>query len=179
MKNKLPVIFLLLCLISYLIFKKFDSNNLKVLYIGDALTYNSIVSYLNSFDTNKYIYDNITYKEINNDIKTNSYRVIKDELLYLNQLIGNADVIVLNANNFKYMLKCRKNERIITEYNDILKKELDLLIKSINMITETEIFVIGNYCNNYNQILNSDDYIYINLENISDINKIIVKTLNN
>ena len=71
-KNKLSVIFFLLCIISFFIYRKFEHSNLNYLYIGDSKTY-----YENSFHYLSYIYDSIEYKKIRDNIVNNSYKVIK------------------------------------------------------------------------------------------------------
>ena len=48
-------------------------------------------------------------------IKNNDYKIVKDKFIYLNQLIKKSDYIVINANNFEYKMKCRKNNRIVKQ----------------------------------------------------------------
>ena len=66
-KILLTVIFFLLCLILFLIYNKFNTNNLNILYIGENNTYYKYLSSTKYF-INKYTYDTITYKDIKNEI---------------------------------------------------------------------------------------------------------------
>lgn len=175
-KNKLSVIFFLLCILSFLIYKRFDSAKLKFLYIGDSETY-----YENSFNYDKYIYDNINYKNIYVNIINNDHKIIKGKNLYLNQLISGSDIIILNANTFEFANKCKKNTRIIGEYDKIIFEDLEKLVDLINRISDAKVYVIGNYCfnNSYIQEYKSEKYVYISYKNIKNIEEIIRKTLYN
>ena len=146
------------------------------MYIGDSKTY-----FMNSFNYNKYLFDEVSYNNIQNYIVNNDYKVVKGKNIYLNQLISNSDVIILNANNFEYNNKCKKNKRIISEYDKILFYDLEKLVNLINRISSAKVYVIGNYCFNniYIQNYTNEKYVYIKYENIENINKIIRKTLYN
>ena len=111
----------------------------------------------------------------------NVFQTLRDHLDYLNQLISSSDVIILNANNFAYQDKCRKNKRIISEYDKVIASDLENLIVLINKISNAKIYVIGNYCFNdiYEQEYKSSKYVYISYKNIENIEKIIRKTMYN
>lgn len=175
-KNKLSVIFFLLCIISFLIYKKFNNLNINYLYIGDSRTY-----YINSFKYEKYLYDSVNYKNIKNNIINNDFKVIKNKNVYLNQLISNSDVIILNANNFEFNNKCKKNKRIISEYDEINYNNLEELVDLINKISNAKLYVLGNYCIDgvYEQEYKSSKYVYISHKNVENIDKIIRKTMYN
>ena len=177
-KILLTVIFFLLCLILFLIYNKFNTNNLNILYIGENNTYYKYLSSTKYF-INKYTYDTITYKDIKNEIINNSVRVIKDKNVYLNQLISKSDIIVLNANNFKYNKKCNKSSKIIKEYDNIVFNEINELSLLINKISNSKIYIIGNYCSNNNKIkqnISFENIYYIGYDNADDIYNIIEKT---
>lgn len=176
--KKISVIFFLLCLVLIFIYNKYNFKNLDILYLGDDEIY-----YKHIFDlkSNKYTYDNISYKDIVNEIKSNSFKIIKNKNVYLNQLISSSDVILLSANNFEYKNKCKKIDRIINEYDILISDELNKLIPIINKISDAKIFVIGNSCDNKNHIQSLDllDGYYVNYENIDNLDKIIMKYVNN
>ncbi len=175
-KNILSVIFFLLCILCIVIYRKFDESKLDYIFIGDSDVY-----YKNNLNYEKYLYDNISYKLLRDNIVNNDYKIIKGKYIYLNQVIANSDVIILNANNFSYLNKCKKSKRIINDYDKILGKDLDSLVAIINKISNAKIFVIGNYClkDNHNQMFNSDNYVYISYKNVKNIDKIIKKSLYN
>lgn len=175
-KNKLSVIFFLLCIISYYIYKKFNNSNLNYLYIGDSRTY-----YRNSFNYDKYLFSDINYKNIKSGTINNDFKIIKNKNIYLNQLISNSDVIILSANNFEYQNKCKKNKRIIKEYDDIVYRDIDELVTLINKISNAKVYVIGNVCfnNTYEQEYKSSKYVYISYKNVENIEEIIRKTVYN
>ena len=97
--KKISVIFFLLCLVLIFIYNKYNFGNLDILYLGDDEIY---YKYIFDLKSNKYTYDNISYKDIVNEIKSNSFKIIKNKNVYLNQLISSSDVILLSANNFEY-----------------------------------------------------------------------------
>lgn len=179
-KNILPVIFFLLCFLSFFIYKKFNKNNLDILYIGDNSVYNMLIS---SFElsVNKYTYDSVTYKDIENNIKLNDSKIVKNKNIYLNQLISKSDILIMSANNFKYKNKCKKNERIIKEYDDIVYSEILSLYNVIDKISDAKVYIIGNECfnNDHKQLFEFDNIYYINSSNVEDIEDFIVKTANN
>ena len=173
-KNILSVIFFLLCILSFLIYKRFDNKSLSYLYIGDVKVYNKY-----EFKYNKYTFDNITYSQIKKSITSNDFKVIKEKNVYLNQLISNSDVIILSANNFEYKNKCKKNNRILKEYNSLIYSDLLNLVNVIKKISTAKIYIIGNYCSNEknNQIFADDNFVYISYKDIENIDKIIRKTI--
>ena len=175
-KNILSVIFFLLCILCIIIYRKFDNSNLDYIFIGDSDIY-----YKNNFKYEKYLYDSISYKSLKDNILNNDYKVIKEKNIYLNQVISNSDVIILSANNFSYFNKCKKSSRIIDEYDDILEKDIESLVDVISKISNAKIYVLGNYClkGNYEQIFNSDKYVYISYKNVKSIDKIIKKSMYN
>lgn len=178
MKYKLSVIFFILCFVLYFIYYKFDDSNINVLYIGDSITFYDLDDKLSEYNITSYLFDNITYDELNMYVKNNHFKVIKDKYVYLNQLIRKSDILILNANNFDYRLKCRRNDRIVEEYNLKVSKDINNLIDSINSITNTKTIIIGNYCDKTYFNLNSENYMFLKRNNLDDINKMIVKSIN-
>ena len=179
MKYKLSVIFLFICLILILIYNMFDESKMNVLYIGDNNTFNYIKTELNEYNLSKYLFNNVTYTDIYKYIKNNHYKFIKDSYVYLNQEIGKSDVIILNANNFEYKLKCKKNNRIIQEYNNKVYNDIQNLVLYLKSIVDAKIIVIGNYCNGNNIKFDDDKYYFINYNNIENIDEILSKVINN
>jgi hypothetical protein len=179
--KKIPVIFFLLCFISIIIFNKFKSSNKNVLYLGDNEIFYKYISKIDKFNINKYTYDSVTYKKIVDEIKDNSYKIIKDKNIYLNQLISDSDVIILSANNFEYKNKCEKIDRIINDYDLLINDEINLLISVLKKISTSKIIILGNSCNKKEHVqeLNLLEGNYINIENIRDLDKFISKIINN
>ena len=179
MKYKLSVIFLFLCSILFLIYNKFDESNINILYIGESNTFYKLYNDLDKFEVNKFLFEDVTYDELNNFIDNNIYKVIKDKYIYLNQEIRKSDIIILNANNFEYKLKCRRNDRVLNEYNFNVNRDINNLISSLNKIVISKIFVIGNHCDNDNIKLFSDDFVYVRYDELNNIKKILLKYINN
>lgn len=179
--KKISVIFFLLCFISIFIFNRFKSENIDVLYVGDNKEYYQYISSINEFNLNKYTYNTSSYKKIIDDIKSNSLKIVKEKNVYLTQMLSESDVIILSSNNFEYKNKCKKIDRIISEYDLILNEDINSLISILNKISKAKIIVLGNSCNNKNHIqeLNLLDGYYISVENIDDLSKIINKIVNN
>lgn len=179
MKNKISVIFLFACLILYFIYYKFNDKNIDILYIGDNLLFNKIKNELPGYSFNNYSLDDITYKKINMLIKNNDYKVIKDKFIYLNQLLKKSDYIIINANDFEYKIKCRKNSRIITEYNKKVLNDIKNLINSIFYINDPKIFIIDNGCDYLNNNKIYDNFVFIDVNNLKNIKDYINNYKNN
>lgn len=177
--KKISVIFFLLCLISIFIYNIFKKENIDVLYLGDSEYYYEYVSDIKKYKISKYSYDSVVYKNITNDIKDNSFKIIKGKNLYLTQAISNSDIIILSANNFEYKNKCKKIDRIINEYDIVINRDVNSLINVISRISNSKIIVIGNSCENHIQNLKLYNGYYLNFENIEDLDKIISKIANN
>lgn len=179
MKIKILVIFFLALILSFIIYNVTLNNRKSILILGDNHLLDS------SYKTyDKYLYDDFkddvvffnelfteedkTYKDIINDIKNNKYVISKNKNIYLNQLISNANIIILNANNSEYFKKCNKSKSIIKEYNKKVSNDIDSLIRIINKISTSKIIVIGNYC------LNDEDYgSYYSKYNYINMNKLV------
>ena len=179
MKNKLSVIFLFACLILYFIYYRFNESNLNILYIGDSLLFNEIKNDFSGYSLNSYLIENTTYKEINLLIKNNDYKIVKDKFIYLNQLIKKSDYIVINANNFEYKMKCRKNNRIIIEYNKKILNDINNLTKSIENINNPKIYLIDNRCDNLKNNKIYDNFMFVDVNNLNNIKNNINKYKNN
>ena len=179
--KKISVIFFLLCIIAFLIFNKFNLDNINVLYLGDNNIYYDYILNLDKYNIDRYLYDNVLYQDIINDIKDNSFKIIKAKNIYLNQKISNSDVIILSANNFEYNNKCKKIDRVIDDYDRIIENDINELVSIINKISNSKIIVIGNYCNNkkHIQMLNLLNGEYLNYYNIDNLDKIIGEIANN
>lgn len=172
-KNKLLVIFFLSCIFSYIIYNYTINNRIDILVLGDNYLLNSeyetydkylLDKYYNLNNFNKvFTSENITYKEIINKIKNNYYIYSKDKKIYMNQLIANADIIIVNANNEKYFEKCNKSESIILKYDEDVSNDINELKNLIKKISPAKVVVISNYCYNQNYNINNGD---INLNQI-------------
>lgn len=174
--KKILVIFLFALFSSYFIYIYNCDKKLNILFLGDNtfikkefdtfddLLFESINNRynINAFNTD-FIYDKKSYYDIINDIENNIYIYSKDKNVYLNQLIGNSDYIIISANNDEYFNKCKKDKYILDNYNVILTNKINKLVSLINKISNAKIIVIGNYCNNSEMLLNikSDRYKYI------------------
>ena len=172
-KNKLLVIFLLSCIFSYIIYNYTINNRIDILVLGDNYLLNSeyetydkylLDKYYNLNNFNKlFTSENITYKEIINKIKNNYYIYSKDKKIYINPLIANADIIIVNANNEKYFEKCNKSESVILKYDKDVSNDINELKNLIKKISPAKVVVISNYCYNQNYNINNGD---INLNQI-------------
>lgn len=172
-KNKLLVIFFLSCILSYIIYNYTINNRIDILVLGDNYLLNSeyetydkylLDKYYNLNNFNKlFTSENITYKEIINKIKNNYYIYSKDKKIYINPLIANADIIIVNANNEKYFEKCNKSESVILKYDEDVSNDINELKNLIKKISPAKVVVISNYCYNQNYNINNGD---INLNQI-------------
>lgn len=172
-KNKLLVIFFLSCIFSYIIYNYTINNRINILVLGDNYLLNSeyetydkylLDKYYNLNNFNKvFTSENITYKEIINKIKNNYYIYSKDKKIYINPLIANADIIIVNANNEKYFEKCNKSESVILKYDEDVSNDINELKNLIKKISPAKVVVISNYCYNQNYNINNGD---INLNQI-------------
>ena len=179
MKIKILVIFFLALILSFIIYNVTLNNRKSILILGDN---HLLDSNYKTYD--KYLYDDFkddivffnelfteedkTYKDIINDIKNNKYVISKNKIIYLNQLISKANIIILNANNSEYFKKCNKSKCIIKEYNKKVSNDIDSLIRIINKISTSKIIVIGNYC------LNGKDYSsYYSRYNYINMNELV------
>ena len=115
MKRKLLVIFFI-AIISSLFIYKFSPKRKEVLYIGEKEYLNDI-KYSNF---KKYLYDNITYKELINSIDNNDYIVLKNRRVYLNQLLSDSDLIIIGANNIEYNKRCNQKNTNKKYYQRIM-----------------------------------------------------------
>lgn len=172
-KNKLLVIFFLSCIFSYIIYNYTINNRIDILVLGDNYLLNSeyetydkylLDKYYNLNNFNKlFTSENITYKEIINKIKNNYYIYSKDKKIYINPLIANADIIIVNANNEKYFEKCNKSESVILKYDEDVSNDINELKNLIKKISPAKVVIISNYCYNQNYNINNGD---INLNQI-------------
>lgn len=168
MKKKILVIFLIAIIGLIIIYNVFKEKKENILFIidNDINNIKDIVSKYDkeNYNINVYRYDNITYKELIESIKNNDYKVIKNEKIYLNQLISSSQKIIININNSEYFNKCKKSKRIIENYDEIISSNINDLTNIINKISVSNTIIIGNYCKNnkHNQKLNiKNEYISI------------------
>lgn len=152
MRKKIPVIFFLLCILLFLIYKFSYKAKNSTLLLGE-IELLDILKNNNYENMNTFFYDNITYRELLKEIKNNSKKIIKGKEIYLNQLISSSNTILIYANNAEYNNKCKKNNNILSNYNDILENDINNIILEIKKMSKAKIIVIGNHCNNkhYNQ----------------------------
>lgn len=193
--KKILVIFFFATISTFIIYKYYINNKVNVLFLGDNnfiskdfKTYDDYLyeSLLNSKKlgefNNNFVYESKDYIDIINDIENNIYISFKMEKIYLNQLIGKSDIIVINANNDNYFDKCLKDNYILDNYNNILTNKLNMLVSLISKISNAKIYVVGNYCKNKNYSLNykNDDIKYIDIKNnYENINYYVFKTIIN
>lgn len=177
MKKILPVIFFLI-IVSILITNKFNKSNKEtILFLGET-KYLSKISKddFNDYNIKHFLYDDINYNNLIKNIKNNDYYILKDKKIFLNQLINNADYIVINLNNKKLTSKCN-NPKQFNNYISSKQEQKNNLINLINKISHSKIIIAEYDCNqkvienhNYNQILFKND-IESNIKSIKDIIK--------
>ena len=141
MKRILLVIFFIAIIFSIIIYNNKPKRE-KVLFIGEK-------EYLENIRYNKYdkfLYDNINYKELINSIKNNDYIIIKNRKIYLNQLISDADIVVIGVNNIEYNKKCNNKNFNREQYDKKLNIDKKYLINLIKKISYSKIIIIDNYC---------------------------------
>lgn len=193
--KKILVIFFFALISTFIIYKKCINNKINIIFLGDNYILNKnyktyddylVESLSNSNNlasfNNNFVYENKSYSDIINDINNNIYISFKNENIYLNQLIGKSDIIVISANNDNYFDKCYKDKYILDNYNTILINKINLLVNLISKISNAKIYIIGNYCNNINNnlTLKDDNIKYIELKNnYENINYYIFKTIIN
>ena len=106
-KNILLVIFFFALFFSIIIYNLAYKNNDYTLLLG---VYNKrFINDKNEYKT--FYYDNITYKELINSIKSNDYIIVKNKKIYLTQLIASSSKIIINTND-KKCNRSSKNELI-------------------------------------------------------------------
>lgn len=141
MKRILLVIFFIAIIFSIIIYNNKPTRE-KILFIGEK-------EYLENIRYNKYdkfLYDNINYKELINSIKNNDYIIIKNRKIYLNQLISDADIILIGVNNIEYNKKCNNKKFNREQYDKKLNIDKKYLINLIKKISYSKIIIIDNYC---------------------------------
>ncbi len=145
MKRKLLVIFFIAVISSLLIYKNKQSEE-NILYIGER----EYLDEINYKKYDKFLYDNITYKELINSIKNNDYITVKNKKIYLNQLISNADIIIIGANNIEYNKNCNNERLNMNYYNKKIENNKHELTKLLNKITASKIEILKNTCQKKN-----------------------------
>lgn len=141
MKRILLVIFFIAIIFSIIIYNNKPTRE-KILFIGEK-------EYLENIRYNKYdkfLYDNINYKELINSIKNNDYIIIKNRKIYLNQLISDADIVLIGVNNIEYNKKCNNKNFNREQYDKKLNIDKKYLINLIKKISYSKIIIIDNYC---------------------------------
>lgn len=141
MKRILLVIFFIAIIFSIIIYNNKPTRE-KILFIGEK-------EYLENIRYNKYdkfLYDNINYKELINSIKNNDYIIIKNRKIYLNQLISDSDIILIGVNNIEYNKKCNNKNFNKEQYDKKLNIDKKYLINLIKKISYSKIIIIDNYC---------------------------------
>ena len=133
--KKILVIFLFATISIFLIYKTCFKKNNNILIVGEE----NINLDSKKFLINTFLYDDITYKELNKCIKNNDYIIIKDKKVYLNQLISKSKYIIITANK----KECSRKLKL----SDKNKEQLKKLLETIKKISNSEIFII-NYCHN-------------------------------
>ena len=145
MKRKLLVIFFIAIILTIIIYKITPKEKI-ILYIGE-------IDFLNNIKYKKYnrfLYDNITYKELTNSIKNNDFIIYKNQKIYLNQLISKSSLIIIGANNIEYNKYCNNKNLNIDLYNKNINNYKNKINKKIKKISSAKILFLDNYCKNQN-----------------------------
>lgn len=169
MKKKILVIFFIALILSIIIYNIFNNKIKNILLISDNNEINDIIlnKYKEDYNVNLYTYNNITYKELIDNIKNNDSKIVKNEKIYLNQLISSADIIIINVNNNEYFNKCKKSNNIIENYDRILSMNINDLDYILKKISHAKIYIVGNYCKNKNHTQSLKiPYDYINIKSL-------------
>lgn len=138
-KIKLIVIFFfaIISILIIYIFRCPKTNN--ILILGENIDFHN-----DNYNIRKYLYDNITYKELINCIKTDEKIIIKNKEVSLNELIANTDYLIINANNVEYLKRC--NNKVSEYYENIINNDKKKLILLLKRITIAKIIIIDNTC---------------------------------
>ena len=138
-KIKLIVIFFfaIISILIIYIFRCPKTNN--ILILGENIDFHN-----DNYNIRKYLYDNITYKELINCIKTDEKIIIKNKEVSLNELIANTDYLIINANNVEYLKRC--NNKVSEYYENIINNDKKNLILLLKRITIAKIIIIDNTC---------------------------------
>ncbi len=94
--KKILIIFLFAFLMVILIYKKYDIKEIRVLIIGEKLDIYKYTDYFKYNYNSDFIEDNVTYKKLINYIENNKNIYKKGNRLFLNQLILDSDIIIIN-----------------------------------------------------------------------------------
>ena len=168
MKKILLVIFSLSIITCFVIYNLTKKEKNSILILGE---YNEL---LNKIDFSKsnitgFYYDSINYKELTKAIKSNDYIIVKNKKVYINQLISNANIIVINANNIEYYNRCKKDK--LNNYEYFVNKDLNELINIIRKINSSKILIINNECKNKiikYRLINSNNIDFIDVNDVKN-----------
>jgi len=193
-KYKLIIIILISALLAYGIYFVSKEDKLKIVALGDGISsgqtsfnidgisfndylkdYYESKKLLKYFNTN-YSYKNYKISDLINDMKINA--LVKNEKIYINQMLHKSDVITLAIGEEELVKLSITNDLD----NEVLKKlivEYDNLLFMLKKITDAKIILIGFYENKYLDkskiiILNSEisniaikyDCIFINISDL-------------
>ena len=173
--KKILIIFLFAFLLTFLIYKKYNTKDTNILVLGD----NSLLEKYNYIDYLKDYFDNVNYyfmennktlKGISEDIQNNKNIYKKEEFVFLNQKISDSNIIIINSNYSKYLVACKKNKRILDEYIEKEYKSFLKLKEKISHITDAKIIIIGNYCNCNKVKELYKEYNYIDINELEKLN---------
>ncbi|MBR4178069.1 MAG: hypothetical protein IKR57_01815 [Bacilli bacterium] len=139
-KIKLLVIFFFAIFFAIFIYKYTYNESKNVLLLGENIKIDA-----SSYKLKKYLYNNITYKELIKCIKNDEKIVMKNKNISLNELIASSDYLILNVNNVEYLKKCN-DLKINNYYKSNILKEKELLLKLLKKITTAKIIIIDNTC---------------------------------
>ena len=182
-KYKLIIIILISALLAYGIYFVSKEDKLKIVALGDGISsgqtsfnidgisfndylkdYYESKKLLKYFNTN-YSYKNYKISDLINDMKINA--LVKNEKIYINQMLHKSDVITLAIGEEELVKLSITNDLD----NEVLKKlivEYDNLLFMLKKITDAKIILIGFYENKY---LDKSDVIILN----SEISNIAIK----
>lgn len=150
MKIKLLIIFLFILIITYIIFYKFESNKINVLLLSDNMiitkpmlkSNNELIS--SKYDINDIFSENdLTYKELESNIKDNYKVVFKNKVINILQAISGSDVIVISLENNDFFNKCKKSK---TNQIEITNNSISKIVNKIKKVSDAKIIIIDNDC---------------------------------
>ncbi len=143
MKKIILVIFFFAIIMTIIIYNLFSNKKENILIISES-NYINYIDDFNDYNIKIYKFDNITYKEMINVIKSNDYIKIKNKKIYLNQLIASSDYIIFNINNNEYERNCKKKYSLY--YSNRLNNYKKELNKILNKMSNSKILYLNNNC---------------------------------
>lgn len=173
-KYKILIIILVSTLFTFLIYRSFYSNKVRLVALGDGIASGETAYKIDGISYNDYIKDffedkrllksyNFSYAYKNHklsdfleELKSNRLNVTTN--LYAKQILNKADIITINFGE-EELSKYGVTDKITLEVIEDYIKDYDYLLSELKDITEARIYVIGFYENAY---LTKQDVILLN-----------------